>query len=227
MSFYQILKCILFLPLAWFSSIKNSKKTEEEIYQIFSIWSQRLLKFLGYHLEVDGQHNIPKEGPVYFVSNHQGTLDPVLIVGSCPLPMAFISKKENEKMPIFGRCACLIGTIHFDRETREGNVYMLRESARRMKAGKSLLIFPEGTRSKGDKMNEFKAGALQPAYLAKATIVPVTLNNAYCIDDKKDKNKQLKVIYGEPITYEDYKQYKHDEIGNILFTKIESNIEYH
>lgn len=226
MSIFQIIRFILLAPIIWLITIINRKKTEEEIYFIFQKWGKRVLSFIGYRLEATGQENVPTEGPVFFVSNHQGTLDPLLVVNSCPLPMAFISKKENEKMPLFGRCACLIGTIHFDRETREGNVFMLRESARRMKAGKSLLIFPEGTRSKGDKMNEFKAGALQPAYLAKATIVPVTLNNAYCIDDKKDKNREVKITYGKAIPYEEYKQYKHEEMGEILFGKIESKIEY-
>ena len=227
MSFFQIVKIVIIIPVIWIRSISCKNKSEEECYAIFRIWSNRLLRFLGYHLRVEGQDNIPTSGPVYFVSNHQGTLDPALVVASCPLPMAFISKKENEKMPIFGRCAQLIGTIHFDRETREGNVYMLRESVRRMKAKKSLLIFPEGTRSKGDKMNEFKAGALQPAYMAKATIVPVTLNNAYCIDDKKDKNTHLKITYGKAITHEQYAQYKADEMSDILFQEIESKIEFH
>ncbi len=227
MSIFQILKVIVIIPVIWVRTITCKNKSEEECYAIFRIWSNRLMRFLGYRLEVVGESNIPSEGPVFFVSNHQGTLDPVLVVASCPLPMAFISKKENEKMPIFGRTAQMIGTIHFDRETREGNVYMLRESVRRMKAKKSLLIFPEGTRSKGDKMNEFKAGALQPAYMAKATIVPITLNNAYCIDDKKDKNKHLKITYGEAIPHEKYVQYKADEMSDILFQKIESEIEFH
>lgn len=81
-------------------------------------------------------------------------------------------------MPIFGRWARNIGTIHFDRESREGNVHMLREAARELKQKKNLLVFPEGTRSKGDTMNEFKAGALLPAYLSKATIVPVALKKS-------------------------------------------------
>lgn len=227
MSFFQILKFIILAPAVWIRIKTCSKKSEEECYAIFRHWGIFLLRFLGYQLEAKGVDNVPQEGPVYFVCNHQGTLDPVLVLGSCALPMAFISKKENEKMPLFGQAAQMIGTIHFDRETREGNVYMLRESVRRMKAKKSLLIFPEGTRSKGDKMNEFKAGALQPAYMAKATMVPVTLNNAYCIDDKKDKNRLLKITYGKAISYEEYAQYKPDEMSKILFEKIESEIEYH
>lgn len=227
MSIFQIVKACIIIPFIYIRILTCKGKSEEEVYAIFRKWSMRLMSFLGYHLEIEGSERIPKEGPVYFVSNHQGTLDPVLVVASCPLPMAFISKKENENMPIFGRTAKLLGNIHFDRETREGNIYMLRESVRRMKVKKSLLIFPEGTRSKGDAMNEFKAGALQPAYMAKATIVPITLNNAYCIDDKKDKNRHLKITYGEPIPHSEYSAYKADEMSDILHAKIQRNILTH
>ena len=109
-------------------------------------------------------------------------------------------------MPIFGRWARNIGTIHFDRESREGNVYMLREAARELKQKKNLLVFPEGTRSKGDTMNEFKAGALLPAYLSKATIVPVALKKAYTLDISSDHTKQLEIEYGKPIRASEYKK---------------------
>lgn len=227
MTFFQIFKCIFVLPFAWLDSITCRNKTLEERYLKAQKWSKFMIGYLGYDLEVEGVENIPTNEAIYFVSNHQGTLDPALVVASSPVPLGFISKKENEKMPIFGRWARNLNTIHFDRDTREGNVFMLREAARNLKAKQNLLIFPEGTRSKGDKMNEFKLGALQPAYLGKATLVPVTLNNAYCIDDKKDKNKKLKITYGKAIPYEEYKQYKHPKMTQIMFDKVESNVIYH
>lgn len=227
MTFFQIFRTIFVLPFAWISALLCRRKPMEVRYQKIQWWSKFIIKYLGYKLTAEGVDNIPLDEAVLFVSNHQGTLDPALVVATCPKPTAFISKKKNEKLPVFGSWAISIGVIHFDHETREGNVFMLREAARGLKAGKSYLIFPEGTRSKGDKMNPFKAGALQPAYLAKATIVPVTLNNAYCIDDKKDKNKQLKITYGKAIRYEEYKQYKYEEMSDIVFQQIEQNIVYH
>lgn len=226
MSLWQIIKVIPFLPFAWFDAIRLKGKDENKIYQCFLKHSNRVLKVLGYTLKVEGKENIPETGAILFVSNHQGTLDPALVVASCPYPMAFISKKKNEKLPIFGRIAVCLGVIHFDSDTREGNVYMLREAARRLKQGKRLLIFPEGTRSRHDQMNPFKAGALQPAFLAKATIVPITLNNAYCIDDKKDKNRNLSITYGTPLTYEMYKGKDKQEVSDYIYQEIEKNILY-
>lgn len=89
----------------------------------------------------------------------------------CETPLSFISKIENESIPLLGMWAVNIGTIHFDRETREGNVHMLRETIRAFK--KNLLIFPEGTRLKSDELNEFKDKAFRPAIMAKSIMYPL------------------------------------------------------
>lgn len=226
MSFFQILRALCILPFAWLSVVFNFKKPIEIRYQKMHVWAKRLVRFLGYELSCQGVEKIPTNEAVFFVSNHQGTLDPALLVAANPTPMTFISKAKNERMPIFGRCAKSLEVIHFDHESRQGNVFMLREAVRYLKRGQSVLIFPEGTRSKQDKMNSFKAGAIQPAYLAKATIVPVTLNRAYCIDNKHEKARNLNITFSDPIKYEDYKQYDYATFADMLFEIIESKIEY-
>lgn len=226
MNFFQILKGMIILPFAWVSVILNEKKPIEVKYAKLQYWANILIRGIGYRLTCEGYENIDENETYFFVSNHQGTLDPALLVATFPKPMTFISKQKNERMPIFGRCARSIDVIHFDHETRVGNVYMLREAARYLKKGRSVLVFPEGTRSKKDQMNPFKEGALQPAYLAKATIIPVTLNNAYCIDNKKDKRRDLKITYGKPIPYSEYQGYSYTEFADILFNEIESKIIY-
>jgi 1-acyl-sn-glycerol-3-phosphate acyltransferase len=226
MSIFKKMGAVFILPLAWISALLCRNKSKEVRYKKLQNWSRFIIKYLGCKLDVEGIENIPDEGPILFVSNHQGTLDPALIIAAVPRTMSFISKKKNEKRLVFGSWAITIDVIHFDQETREGNVYMLREAARRLKSGDSLLIFPEGTRSRGNSMNQFKAGAIQPAYLSKATIVPITLNNAYIINDKKNKNKNLKITFGEPKSYEDYKQYSYEEMSDILYSVIEKNIVY-
>ena len=225
MNITQIFKAVFVIPAAWLHMLTLKNKPLDKRYKEVRKWSKRAIKVLDYNLEIEGLENIPDDGPLYFVSNHQGTLDPVLIVSSMPKVISFISKKENEKMFLFGRMAKLIDTIHFDRNTREGNIFMLREAIRYLKEDKNLLIFPEGTRSRGDKMNPFKEGALKPAYLGKATIIPITLNNSYCIDDKKNKNKDLKITYGKPITYEEYKDIDILDLSNRLHSEIESKIK--
>lgn len=223
MTFIQIIKCGFILPVAWIDAVLSKNNDLSINYLKVQKWSRFLLKYLGYELKIQGIENIPNTGPIYFVCNHQGTIDPALVSASCPLPVSFISKKENEKLPVLGRWAKNIQTIHFDRESRNGNVFMLREAARYLKNNKNLLIFPEGTRSKCDKLNEFKIGSLQPAYLGKATIIPVTLNNAYCLD-VKNSSSIVSITYGKAISYEQYKNIPHQELTTILYDQINHNL---
>ena len=139
----DFLKALPLLPASWLSSLIQQNKPLPQRQQRAEQWAKSLLKTLGYPLTVKGVENIPLDETIYFVSNHQGTLDPVLVLASCPVHVAFISKKENEKMPIFGRWARNIGTIHFDRNSREGNVHMLRESSRQLNSGHNQPTLPK------------------------------------------------------------------------------------
>lgn len=171
-----------------------------------------------------GRSNIPEKGCL-LVSNHQGTLDPVLVMASCSQPVYFIAKEGAGKLPVIGRWARNIETILFDRDTKEGNIYMLREALRRLKKGQIVLIFPEGTRSKQDAMNPFKPKSLQLAYMAKVPIVPITLNHSYCIDTKY-KGKDLSITYHNPISYEEYKELTEAQLSVLVHQIIEDGILY-
>lgn len=145
------------------------------------------------------------------------------MVGACPLPLSFVPKKENEKIPVLDRWASNICTIHFDRESREGNITMIRRALRRLKEGKNLVIFPEGTRSRGDEMVPFKVGSLQVTLMSKVDIVPLTLNSAYCID-VNSKNKTISIHFGEIIKYDDYKNLSGAELEQLVYDKIHERI---
>lgn len=220
---FSVIKIFPLLIYAGILSIFYKSKTLEENYFKARQLSKKVLDWLGYNLKVSGVENI-KDKTYLFLCNHQGTIDPAIIVAGCPKPISFISKKENEKIFVLGQWAKNIKTIHFDRETREGNISMIKTSLRYFKEGKSLLIFPEGTRSKKDEMNEFKKNSLQLAYLGRVDIIPVTLNNAYCLD-VNSKCKTVSIDFNEVIKYEDYKDLPYDQLSEIVFDKIKSKIK--
>ena len=175
-------------------------------YQIMRKMSNDIIKFTGYKFNVKGVEHLANLNGVIFVSNHQGLIDPIPLVASNVIPFSFISKKENEKLPIFGFASKLLDIIHF-------------ESMRRIKKGKSILIFPEGTRSKSNKMNKFKEGAFQVAYSSKATIVPITLNGAYNIN-----NKELSVIFHKAIEFQEYQDLSLEEISDNIYHIINDSL---
>ncbi len=193
---------------SWIQSKLIRKKPLKYKYDKLRKWCRFVIGLLRYKIIVKGIENIPKDESVLFVSNHQDSFDPALIIAASPVPISFISKQQNKKLPLFGSWAITIENIHFDREKREDNIYMLREASRRLKQGDNILIFPEGTRSQSSKMNPFKQGSLTPAQLTKVKIVPVAIDNAYSFSSSKPKSKQMYVSFLSPISYEEYKENK-------------------
>ena len=132
MNWIRIGRCLPLLPQAWGSSFVYSKRKTDQAYKRCRQWAQKVLKRIGMTFTVWGRSNIPEKGCL-LVSNHQGTLDPVLVMASCSQPVYFIAKEGAGKLPVIGRWARNIETILFDRDTKEGNIYMLREALRRLK----------------------------------------------------------------------------------------------
>lgn len=217
--FLQVLKLAF---SAYYNSFKYSSKTIDKCYFKLQSYCWKLIKNSNIELIIEKDYQVSDETTL-FVCNHQGTLDPIFLIASVNQAFSFISKDSNSKLPLIGRWEKLIGDINFDRDELSGNIHMLRESLAYLKDGKNLLIFPEGTRSKCDLMNDFKENALKLALMAKVRIVPITLNNAYCFDDNF-KNKKVSIYFHDPIVYQDYHHLSEkqlsDKIRKIISSKI-------
>lgn len=176
-------------------------------------------------IEVTGVENIPVGEAVYFISNHQGTFDPLLLVAANPQPMTFISKVENLKLPVIGTWGKLIGFITFDREAFDENVTMLRSAIRTLKDGKSILVFPEGTRSKQQTLLPFKTGAILPAYLAKANVVCVTQNYNHECDRLGQLKHRLEVHFHPMLRFDQYQNLSHQQTMDFCVQTIQSKLK--
>lgn len=224
MKLNQWLRFIALLFPVYFSSLKQKKRTFEQRWFTLKQWCERFFKWTQIKYEVHISP-ISTHKTVYYVSNHQGQFDPVLLMAVLQKPMTFISKVENLKLPVIGRWGKLIGFITFKREEFDANVTMLRQSVRTLKEGRSVLIFPEGTRSKGNDLLEFKPGALLPAYLAKVPIVPITQIHTHELDKFRQHKNVLQVIIGDPIEYDQYKDIPYAQMAIRIHDLIESNIK--
>ena len=130
--------------------------------------------------EIYGQENIPQDGPILIVPNHQGYADILLIYSIFKhMQTGFIAKKELSKIGIIQKAAENTGTIFLNRGDARGAIQVINEGTERLKRGDSLVIFPEGTRSKGGPARHFKAGSLKFAQKAKVPVLPVTIEGTY------------------------------------------------
>lgn len=190
-------------------------------------WARALIKLTGSEVQVIGEELIPKEGPVLFVSNHQGNFDVPILIGYIQKPKGFISKIEVKKMPIIGSYMEAMKCVFIDRKNKRQSVKAFQEGTQFLKEGHSLVIFPEGTRSKGKDIGEFKSGSFRLAVKSGVPIVPVTINGSYQIMEQNGfimKPANVKVHISKPITMAEVNHLSMDELAQYVQSIIKQNL---
>lgn len=173
-------------------------------------------------IESHGLENIPNENGFVFFPNHQGLFDVLVFLESCPIPFAFVIKKEASKTILLKQVIEALGSIPIDREDVRQSLKVIQQVTREVQNGRNFLIFAEGTRSQdGNNPGEFKGGSFKSAIKAKAPIVPCALIDAFKpFDEKSIQPVTVKVIYLPPIHYEEYKDMKTPEIAEEVKRRI-------
>lgn len=178
------------------------KKERESILAATALWGPTVFKMFDSKLNVDGFENLPDEGPVVFVGNHQGYAD---IIAYCAaftkFQFGFIAKDELGKVPLYGPWIERIRSIFIERDDPRASLKAINKGIEYIEQGFSLAIYPEGTRSKGPKMGEFKKGALKLATKPGVPIIPVSLDGTYKFFEETGKitPSEVNIIIHPPI----------------------------
>jgi 1-acyl-sn-glycerol-3-phosphate acyltransferase len=185
---------------------KNKEKLEL-IDRFILKCTKRLVKISGADVTVTGTENVPLDEPVLYVGNHQGNMDIPLLYSTAPQTMAFVAKKEMEKIPLLGYWMKERGCVFIDRENARSSLKAINEAIQNLKLGHSMAVFPEGTRSKSSQVGDFKAGSLRIAIKSGVKVIPVSIKDSYKLIEKKGKNTPAKVSvhYSEPIDSKNFK----------------------
>jgi 1-acyl-sn-glycerol-3-phosphate acyltransferase len=135
-------------------------------------WAQFQTRMLGAKLHLAG--NIDPSAQLFIV-NHRSMLDIIALEAIMPADPCWVAKQEISDIPWFGRINDVPKMISIDREDKTGLVKLLKESRERIAEGRVIMIFPEGTRSKGDTLLPFKGGAKMVAEKHGLVIQPVVV----------------------------------------------------
>jgi 1-acyl-sn-glycerol-3-phosphate acyltransferase len=158
---------------------------QEYIRKAQNYWGPGALKALHGTLRAEHLERIP-EGPVLFVSNHQGNVDIVTFMAAVTMKQhGFVAKRELEDIPYFGKWVPRIRSLMIERDDPRSTLRSFREGEEWLRQGFSLVIFPEGTRSRGDEMGVFKKGGLRMAIQTGLPIVPVSLSGSWRLFEEK------------------------------------------
>jgi len=163
----------------------DPEKERRVIAEDLKIWANSVADDFDLKIDVTGKENLPKDDGYVYIANHQGYADIIaLILAAEDKQLGFIAKDQLEKVPYLGRWIKQIRGLFIRRGDAREALKSMREGIDLVKQGYNLAIFPEGTRSRGPEMGEFKPGSFKLATKAKAGIVPVTISGSYkCFEE--------------------------------------------
>lgn len=170
----------------------------EAILKSATTWSSNVLKMFGADVEVIGKENLPEKGPVVFVGNHQGYGDILLCLYAFDrFQVGFLAKSTLEKVPWYGKWIKDIRSIYIERDDSRASLKAINEGIELLENGFSLVVFPEGTRSKGPEIQDFRKGPLRLATKPGIPIIPFTIKGSYRFFEEKgyvQKGVTMKMI---------------------------------
>lgn len=170
---------LLAIILYWFFRLFGMKKTAERVSRfccyLVCIW---IMFTLGAKVHVEGKENLPRKGEsVVYAPNHNSSIDVPLFYMALGHFPAMMAKKELFKVPLLHGLLVSLSCIKIDRKGAHSIVEAVRTGSTMIGDGHSLVIFPEGTRSKTGEIGTFKNGAFKIAERTGCAVVPVVIKN--------------------------------------------------
>ncbi len=173
-------------------------------------WARFLAFCSGIKVEASGLENIPRDKPLILVANHQGAADIPVLLAYLPVRFRFAIKKELFGLPVFGWYLRQAGYFPIDRQVILSAYKTLEQIIEILKAGESVMIFPEGTRSKDGSLGKFKRGSLMAALKSGAPVVPIAISGSYDILPKGTyliKPSKVKLSVAKPVYIKNEDEY--------------------
>jgi 1-acyl-sn-glycerol-3-phosphate acyltransferase len=166
-------------------------------------WSRNVLRAAKTPVIADGLEHIPRDRPVIYASNHSSMFDIWALFATLPGSVRFVAKRELFKIPLLGRAMLAAGHIPIDRAARKRAFEAYDEAARTIQRGtSSIVVFPEGTRSRTGELLPFKNAPFGLAIAAQVPIIPVYVHHTFEIMPKgawRLRSRPIRLLAGPPI----------------------------
>ena len=160
-------------------------RNKKEVAHHWAYFGSKILLFLAQvKVTVEGKENLPAHGPIIVMPNHQGHFDYLILFSVLPFRVIYIVRKEFFSIPIFRGFLRIAGHYLLDRRAAMSAYNTLTEVAEELKAGESVLIFPEGTHSPDGSVGKFKDGGFRLALQSNTPILPIAIYGSHLIMPK-------------------------------------------
>ena len=195
---------------------------------ILHFWNKVMLFLMGAHVEVMGE---PDERAQLYLMNHQGIVDIITLEALLDKNLRWVAKKELFEVPWFGKLLSSGEMISVDREDRRGLIKLMKDVKESLEVmHRPVAIFPEGTRSKDQKLLPFKEGAKFIAEKFGLVVQPVVILGSKSVVNEHEKTSiggDLKVIYLPSIDVANAPKDWYEKLRKDMQNIIEDEFETH
>ena len=182
--FTSILK--LFILLIWslliiliaFLALLFTFNSKSAMWIAHKIWTPFILWVLGAKMTVKGIEHINPKANYIILANHTSNLDIPMLTAGLPIIFYYVAKKEMQKIPFLGWIMTAAGIIFIDRTNKMKAIRSMKIAGNKIKKGKNVMIFPEGTFDNTNELLPFKKGAFHLAMHAQTDILPIAIVDA-------------------------------------------------
>jgi len=150
-------------------------RTGDRVLDLARAWSGWVTSFAGVKIVVENRASLDPAQPYVFMANHASSLDIWAAFVAVPRRLRMIAKKQLARIPLFGWVMWAGRFIFIDRKNGVSARRSIEEAGNRIRNGDSVLIFPEGTRTRDGSLGPFKKGGFHLAVRAGVPIVPLAL----------------------------------------------------
>ena len=191
---------------------------------IVKYWAKTIFKTMNINVRVIGLDKLDRNADYIFAPNHASSLDIPLILGFLPFWIVPISKIELKWIPFLGWAMQAAGHVFVDRRDHEKAMLSIAKIKNSLlKNPRSILIFPEGSRTNDGKVNQFKTGGLSIGISTKISIVPVAIEGTFDSLSKHSKkfvNKLLTINIGSPVDTRKYSLDDRKHLATIVNSEV-------
>lgn len=149
------------------------------VMRLARLWSSSAIRAAGLRATIVGLERVPDTGPCIFLANHQSIADIWLTILVVPLSTRIVAKRSLFRIPVFGWALTICGFIPIDRANRTRALQSLARAAESVRRGRSLVMYPEGTRSRDGRLQPFKKGAFHLALQAGVPVIPMSIRGTF------------------------------------------------
>ena len=191
-------------------------------------WCRLIAWSIFARIHVFGTENVSADQNYVYMANHSSLIDTPALFAYLPYQFRIMAKKELFWVPFMGWHLWSAGNFPIDRSNPRKTARSLRSVIEGVRAGKSLAVFPEGTRTPDGRLQEFKHGAFKIAVRAGVPIVPVSIRGTFKLLPKTTlapRPGRVDVIIGKPIDTKGYSDRNLSQLVAKTHAAIEANLE--